>query len=152
MRGVLEFSTYISLTFPHCVFSNVSSNRLPKCMHNHIGYICVTFLHCEFLKVFSTCLHEQMHNNIGCICLTFLHCAFSNASSNCLPQWMQSHIGYIYLTFVHCAFLPNASPVHSHTRLQSGGPPRYPQGPPGLFRMSSGGTPGAGVAAPGIPI
>ena len=39
----------ICLTFLHCAFSNVASNRLHKKRHNHINYICFHFfLQCIF--------------------------------------------------------------------------------------------------------
>ena len=49
-------------------------------MQNHIGCICSTFPHCVFSNVSSNCLPERMQSHIGCICSTFLHCAFSNVS------------------------------------------------------------------------
>ena len=78
----------ICLTFPHCVFSNVSSNGLPERMQSHIGYICLTFPHCAFSNVFSNRFSEWMQNRTGCICLTFSHCVSSNVPSNCLPLRM----------------------------------------------------------------
>ena len=69
-------------TFPHCAFSNVSSNCLSEKRHSHIGCICLTFLQCAFSNVSSNCLPQRMHSHIGCICSSFLHCGFSNVSSN----------------------------------------------------------------------
>ena len=95
---------FICLTFLHCAFSNVSSNRLPKKRHSHIGCIYLTFLHCAFSNVVSNRLPEKMHSRIGCICLTCLcHFAFSNVASNCLVEKRNSRIGCISLTFLHCA-------------------------------------------------
>ena len=91
----------ICLTFPRCVFSNVSSNCLSEKRHNHIGCICLTFLryvfsnglpemrqsHIDFgfspLCVFICVLKLRVCENaksLGYICLTFLHCMFSNVS------------------------------------------------------------------------
>ena len=39
------------LTFLHCAFLNVSSNRLPKKRQSYIGCICLAFLHCAFSNV-----------------------------------------------------------------------------------------------------
>ena len=69
---------FICLTFLHCAFSNVSSNRLPKKRHSHIGCICLSFLHCAFSNVSSNRLPNKRHSHIDCICLTFLRCVFSN--------------------------------------------------------------------------
>ena len=77
-----------SLTFLHCVCSNVSPNCLHKRMQSHIGCICLAFLHCAFSNASSKRLHKRKQSHIGCICLTFLHCAFSNVSSNRLPEKM----------------------------------------------------------------
>ena len=83
----------ICLSFLHCVFSHVSSNRLPERMQSHIGCICLTFLRCAFSNVSSNGLPEKMQSHTDCICLTFLHCAFSNVPSKVLPELMQSHTG-----------------------------------------------------------
>ena len=61
---------HFSLTFLHCVFSNVVSNCVQQRMQNHIGCICLAFLHCAFSDVSSNPLLEQMHSHIGCICLS----------------------------------------------------------------------------------
>ena len=58
------------------------SKDLTLCM----CHFSLTFLHCVFSNVSSNGVHERMHNYTGCICLPFLHCAFSNVSSNYLPQ------------------------------------------------------------------
>ena len=79
----------ICLAFPHCVFSNMSSNCLPERIHSHTGCICLAFLHCVFSNESSKRLPFSMHNHTGCIYLSFLHCAFSNVSSNHLPERMQ---------------------------------------------------------------
>ena len=55
-------------------------------MQSHIGCICSTFPHCAFSNVSSNCFHERMQSRIGCICLTLLHCEFSNVSSNRLHE------------------------------------------------------------------
>ena len=94
------FTLAALLTFPHCAFSNESSNGLPERMDSHICYICSAFLHCVFSDVSSSCLPVRMHSHIGCICLPFLHCVFSDVSSNGLPERIHSHIGCIYLTFL----------------------------------------------------
>ena len=94
------------LTFLHCVFSNVSSNRLPELMQSHIGCICLAFPHCAFSNVSSDYLPERMQSHTGCIYLSFLFCAFSNVSSNCLHEKRHSHIGCICLTFLQ----PHISP------------------------------------------
>ena len=73
-------------------------------MQSHTGCICLTFLHCVFSNVSSNRLPEQMQNHTGCICWTFLHCAFSNVSSNDLLEKRQSHTGCICLTFLHYVF------------------------------------------------
>ena len=70
-------------------------------MQSRIGCICLSFFHCVFSNVSSNRLPERMQNHIGCICLTFLHCVFSNVSSNVLCERRQSHIGYICSTFQH---------------------------------------------------
>ena len=70
-------------TFLHCVFSNVSSNRLPEQKQSHIGCICLTFLHCAFSNVFSNRLPEKRHNHNGCICLTWWHLHPLNGCHNC---------------------------------------------------------------------
>ena len=70
-------------------------------MQSHTGYICLTFLHCVFSNVSSNRLHEMMHNHIGCICSTLLHCVLSNVPSNSLPWRMYIHIGCIYLAWRH---------------------------------------------------
>ena len=61
----------ICLTFLHCVFSNVSSNRLPEWMQSHTGCICLAFLQCGLSNVSSNGLHEKMHNHTSCNCLIF---------------------------------------------------------------------------------
>ena len=89
----------ICLAFLHCVFSNVSSLRLPERIYNHIGSICLAFPHCVFSNASSNYLHLRMQSCIGSICLAFLHCVLSNVSSNCLNKGMQSYIGRTYVTF-----------------------------------------------------
>ena len=86
---------FIWLTFLHCAFSNVSSNRLPNKRHSHIGCICLTFPHCVLSNVASNCLHGRRNSHIGCIFLASLLCAFSNVSSNGLHGNMLSYIGCI---------------------------------------------------------
>ena len=73
-------------------------------MQSYIGSICLSFPHCAFSNVSSNYLRQSMKNCIGCICLTFLHCVFSNVFSNCLPERMQDHIGCICLICLHCVF------------------------------------------------
>ena len=112
-----SYTGFICFPFPHCVFSNVSSNHLPERMHSHIGCICLTFLHCAFSNVSSKCLPERMHSRIGCICLAFLHCVLSNVSSNRLHERMHSCTGCICLLFPHRRYFqlflrfPFSSPV-----------------------------------------
>ena len=79
-------------TFPHCAFSNVSSNCLPERMHTRTGCICLAFLHCAFSNVASNHLLGKMQSHNGCICLTFLHCAFSNVSSERLHNFQMVHL------------------------------------------------------------
>ena len=64
------------------------------------NHICLTFPHCSFSCVSSNCLpkSKRMQSHIGCVCLNFLHCALSCVSSNNLPLRMQSHIGCICFT------------------------------------------------------
>ena len=50
-------------------FACVSQVGLPEWMHSRIGCICLTFPHCVFSYVCSNRLHMRMHNHIGCICL-----------------------------------------------------------------------------------
>ena len=95
----------ICFTFLRCVFSNVSSNRLPQNRQNHIPCICLTFLQCVFSNVSAKRLTEKMQRYIGCICFTFLCGVLSNVSSTGLPVKMQSHIGCICLVFLRCVFL-----------------------------------------------
>ena len=90
LNPLVSFAGLFSATFYHRVFSNVSSNGLPKMMHSHIGYICVTFLQCAFSNVSSNCLPERMHNHIGCISLICLCCwsfSFESDRLNLVVQY-----------------------------------------------------------------
>ena len=53
----------LCLAFLHCAFSNVSSNRLHKRLHNHIGYICLTFLCHLSLSLESDCLYFYLNQD-----------------------------------------------------------------------------------------
>ena len=46
----------IFVTFPHCVFLNVSPNCLPERLQSYTGCICKAFLHCVFADEFSNFL------------------------------------------------------------------------------------------------
>ena len=74
-RSLCNFIGFF-VTFLHCVFSNVSANRLPQKRHSRIGCICLAFDHCVFSSVFLKHLAQSRHSHIGCIYLTFLHCGF----------------------------------------------------------------------------
>ena len=102
----------ICLTFLHCAFSSVPSNRLSERMHSCIGCICLTFLQCAFSNVSSNCLAERMHSHTGSNCMAFPRCVFSHASSNYLCEKIQSHTSSICLTFLHCLSL-SLEPFHS---------------------------------------
>ena len=41
----------------------------------------LAFLHCMFSDVSSNRLQEKMHSRIGCICLNFLHCAMNECGN-----------------------------------------------------------------------
>ena len=73
-------------------------------MQSHTGCICLTFLHCVYSNVFSNRLPVKMQSYIGCICLTFIHSVFSNVSSNCLPEKKHNYTGCTCLTFLQCVF------------------------------------------------
>ena len=75
----------ICLTFLHCVFSHVSSNRLSDRMQCHTGNICMIFFLCVFSNVSLICLPEGMHFHIRYICMTFLHCVVSSVHSMQFP-------------------------------------------------------------------
>ena len=95
LQEACAISLVAFFTFLHCVFSNVSSNRLPEKMHNYIGCICLTSPQCAFSNVSSNCIPLRMHSHIGCICLAFLHCVFSNVFSNDLPEKRHIRTGCI---------------------------------------------------------
>ena len=86
LQEACAISLVAFFTFLHCVFSNVSSNRLPEKRRSHIGYICLTFLHCAFSNVSSNGLHEKRHSRIGCICLTFLQTFQMSPQTACLRK------------------------------------------------------------------
>ena len=95
----------IRLIFPHCVFSNVSSNCRPERMHSHIGCICLSFPHCVFSNFSPNHLSELMQSHIGNTCLAFHQCALSNDSSNGLYKKTNTHIDCICLIWLHCLSL-----------------------------------------------
>ena len=105
LRGCIVALVAFCLSFLHCVFSNVSSNRLHEWMHNRTGCICLAFLHYAFSNVSSNYLHVRMQNRTGSICSIFLPCGFSNDFGHFLSRKRQSHTGCTYLTFLHCLFL-----------------------------------------------
>ena len=95
-----------------CVFSNVSSKRLHRRMHNHTGCICLTFLHCGFSNVSSNRLSDMMQNHTGCICLSFLYYVISND----LHFWMYTCIGCTFLTSHLVHYLPHSYKLqHLHS-------------------------------------
>ena len=117
-KGGCQVASVVLFTVLHCVFSNVSSNGLPKKMHNYTDCICLTFLHCAFSNVLSSRLPEGMQNHTACICLSFLHCVFLSVSSDSLPEEMQSHINCIFWTSQLClSFSKDFSHFHPfHSR------------------------------------
>ena len=67
-------------------------------MQNHIGCICLTFPHCAFSNGSSNWSLERMHSRIGCICLIFHHSVSSNVSPMHSVRSMHSHSGCIFST------------------------------------------------------
>ena len=51
--------------FPHWVLKCLLE------LHSRIGCICLTFLHCVFSNVSSNRLHKRIHSRIGCIFFIF---------------------------------------------------------------------------------
>ncbi len=68
----------ICLTFPQCVFTNVSSNRQLEIMNSNINCICLVFLHCAFPNVYSKSLGQHRQSHTVC---TF-SCVLSDSPQN----------------------------------------------------------------------
>ena len=91
---------------PLCIFS--CFHCLIERMQSYIGCICLSFPLCVFSNVSSTHQDQSRYIHTGCIGLTFLHCVFSDVSSNDLPDRMHGYTGNICLTFstVHFQMSP----------------------------------------------
>ena len=119
LNGCIVTVVEIFLTFLHCAFSNVSSNRLSEQMHIRISCIYSTFFHSGFSNVSSNCLPQKRNSRICCIPnTTMTTCGFSNVSSYCLPQRgnsriENSHICCICLISPHYVFSNVSSNRHS---------------------------------------
>ena len=132
-RSNNTFLTFLYLVSLHCVYQNVSSNRLPWWLHSHISCICLTFPQHASSDASSKCLlrqmrshtcqtslqrassdassnhlFRQMQSHSAGICEIFRQSAFSNVSSNCQVLLMYTGIGCICMTFLPCAFLNEA--------------------------------------------
>ena len=104
------------------MFSNVSSNPLPRPAQSHIGCISLTFLQSVFSNVSSNDLSEILHSFTSCICLISLHFGLSDVSSDKMPHMYKKmyilvHNGFRHncLTFLQCVFSsssesPNCQP------------------------------------------
>ena len=92
---------FIRSAFLHCVFSNASSNCLPRWMYIDTGCIVLPSLHGVFSNVPTNCLTVRIQYHLGCIYVAFLHYGFSNVPTNCLPARIQKHTSYIHLAFFH---------------------------------------------------
>ena len=72
---------------PLCVFKCLM--KLRQMWHSYIGCTCSTFPHCVFSNASSNCLPERMQSHIGCICLAFLHYVFSNVDPLLLSNFWE---------------------------------------------------------------
>ena len=108
----------ICLTFLHCAFSNVSSNR----MHEKYGVTLVTFVWLFSIECFQmspqiACMRKCTVTLVAFICLfaivrfqmygifvgLFFHCALSNVSSNCLHEkYIVTLVTFVWLFSIEC--------------------------------------------------